>query len=112
MPEDASSAQGSLAQNWLSALFNEGNNQDSEVLQDLENQNNRAPYPFENDGINTDTMYPGGANQLNGLQLHSIENITGTTVGGVTYLKGGNFPCGLIEISTNAFAVNTPFWES
>ena len=98
MPDDASSAGGSVAQNWLVALFNEGTSQDSEVIQDLETQNTIAPYPFENDGVNTDTMYPGGPNQLNGLQMHSIENITGTTVGGVTYLRGGSFPCGLIRI--------------
>ena len=55
-----------------------------------------APYPFENDGVNLDTMYPGGANQLVGLQIHSIENVTGTTIGGTTRIKGGNFPCGLM----------------
>jgi hypothetical protein len=42
-------------------------------------------------------MYPNGANQLSGLQMHTLENITGSTIGGVTYLKGGNFPCGLIR---------------
>jgi hypothetical protein len=31
------------------------------------------------------------------LQLHDINSITGTTIGGHTYLKGGNFPCGLIR---------------
>jgi len=98
LPDDASSAAGSLAQNWLVALFNEGTSQDSEVLQDLETQNNIAPYPFENDGTNVDTMYPGGPNQLNGLQLVALENITGTTVGGITYVKGSSFPCGLIRI--------------
>jgi len=97
MPDDASSAAGSLAQNWQVALFNDGTAQDSEVIQDLETQNNKAPYPFENDGIHSDTMYPGGANQAPGLQLHDIEYITPTTIGGTTRLKGGNFPCGLIK---------------
>jgi hypothetical protein len=31
------------------------------------------------------------------LEIHDITDITTTTVGGSTYLKGGNFPCGLIE---------------
>jgi hypothetical protein len=97
MPDDASDASGSIAENWMTALFNEGNQQDAEVIQDLETQNNIAPYPFENDGVNLDTMYPGGANQLVGLQTHDIEYVTGTTIGGTTRLKGGNFPCGLIE---------------
>ena len=46
-----------------------------------------------------DTMYPGGANQLSGLELHDLEYVTGTTIGGTTRLKGGNFPCGLIQFA-------------
>jgi len=98
MPDDASDASGSVAENWQSALFNEGTTQDGEVIQDLETQNNQAPYPFENDGTNLDTMYPGGANQGTGLQIHDLDYISGTTIGGTTRLKGGNFPCGLIRI--------------
>ena len=97
-PTDADDVAGAQPENWLSAVFNEGTTQASEVIEDMILENNIAPYPFENDGVNTDTMYPAGANQLNGLQMHSIENITGTTVGGVTYLRGGSFPCGLIRI--------------
>jgi hypothetical protein len=98
MPDDAFDADGSAPENWLTALFNEGTQQDDQVLSDMV-ENNQVPYPFENDEAgNTDTMYPGGANQLDGLQMHSIENITGSTVGGVTYLRGGTFPCGLIRI--------------
>jgi len=100
MPDDASSAAGSAAQNWLTAIFNDGVAQDAEIIQDLETQNNQAPYPFEGDGINTDTMYPGGANQAPTLQYHDSAIISGTTIGGTTSLKGGNFPCGLIRISS------------
>ena len=101
MPDDASSASGSTAQNWQVALFNEGTDQDSQVLQDLETQNNIAPYPFENDGANPDTMYPGGANQLVGMEWHDIVTLyeSNTTNGvGSQRVKGGNFPCGLIAI--------------
>ncbi len=102
-PDDADYATGLWPENWHSALQSEGTEQDAVVLQDLINENNVAPYPFENGpnqagGTFTDTQYPGGANQMNGLQMHTIENVTGTTVGGVTYLRGGNFPCGLIRI--------------
>jgi hypothetical protein len=96
-PDDAANYQ----QNWISAIFNEGTIQDSEVIDDMIDENNIAPYPFENDGVNFDTMYPGGANQFPTLQPHDIENITGTTIGGTTRLKGGNFPCGLMRFDFN-----------
>lgn len=101
MPSDASDAKGSVAENWQSALFNDGTTQDAEVIQDLETQNNIAPYPFENDGTHLDTMYPGGANQLRGLEWHDftqIFNTSATTNVGIATIKGGNFPCGLIRV--------------
>ncbi len=47
---------------------------------------------------NVDTMYPNGANQTPGLQIHDLEYVTGTTVGGTTRLHGGMFPCGLLGL--------------
>ena len=85
-------------ENWLGSLFTEGTTQDKKVIEDMITENNIAPYPFENDGVNNDTMYPGGANQLAGLQCHDVEFITGTTIGGSSMFKGGLFPCGLIKI--------------
>ena len=96
-PADADDADGSTPENWMAAIFNEGTDQTSEVIEDMLFDNNQPPYPFEGDGVSTDTMYPGGANQLATLQPHDIENITGTTIGGTTRLKGGNFPCGLMR---------------
>jgi len=96
-PADADDADGSTPENWMAAIFNEGTDQTSEVIEDMIFENNVAPYPFEGDGISIDTMYPGGANQLSGLQLHDLEYVTGTTIGGTTRMKGGNFPCGLIQ---------------
>jgi len=98
MPDDASSVDIVAAQNWMQATFNQGTDQSHEVIEDLLLENNIAPYPFENDGVNTDTMYPGGANQLSGLQFHDLELVTGTTIGGTSRLKGGMFPCGLIRL--------------
>ena len=92
-------------ENWMGALNNEGMDQDKDVLDRMVGaaaENNVAPYPFENDGVNPDTMYPGGANQLAGLQIHSTELLTPTTVGGTTRIKGGMFPCGLIKINAIA----------
>ena len=99
-PIDAADANGPTPENWMSALFNEGTTQDDGVITDMITENNLAPYPFENDGVNIDTMYPGGANQGTGLQIHDLEYITPTTIGGTTRIKGGNFPCGLIQIET------------
>ncbi len=98
VPDDMSDADGPTPENWLSAMFNEGTQQDDEVLNDMRTENNEAPYPYENDGTNDDTMYPGGANQLPALQVHDFDLMTPTTVGGTTYIKGGQFPCGLIKI--------------
>ena len=103
VPGDADSVNGSLAQNWLAALDNDFDQQTGEVLADMITENNIAPYPFEGDGTATDTQYPGGANQLSSLEIHSQEFVTTTTVGGTSHLPGGNFPCGLIEIGTADF---------
>jgi hypothetical protein len=104
VPDDADDVGPSgTPENWMGALNNDGSDQDKDVLDRMVGaaaENNQAPYPFENDGTATDTMYPGGANQLNGLQFHDTEFITGTTIGGVSRLKGGMFPCGLVRIQT------------
>lgn len=97
-PADAGNADGAVPQNWISALFNDGTSQTEEVIEDLISENNIAPYPFENDGVHTDTMYPGGANQAPTLQLHDLSTVTSTTVGSTVRLKGGTFPCGLMVI--------------
>ncbi len=97
-PDDAASVDGFNPQNWLSAIFNEGTEQKEEILEDMIGENNLAPYPFENDGVNLDTMYPGGSNQLTGLQLHDLDLVSGTTIGGMTRMKGGTFPCGLVRL--------------
>ena len=107
-PDDAADVNGTTPENWMQALFNEGTNQDDQVLADMITENNVAPYPFENGpivggGTYTDTQYPGGANQLPTLELHDFELITASTIGGTTRMKGGNFPCGLIEVQTFGF---------
>lgn len=107
VPADLDDAGGSTPENWLTAMFNEGTNVDSNVLDDMSTENNIAPYPFENDGVHTDTMYPGGANQNAGLELHDIEKVSATTIGGTTHLKGGNFPCGLIGVFVTNNALET-----
>ena len=102
VPADADDADGSTPENWIVALRNEGIDQDSEVIADLISENNKAPYPFEGDGVNLDTMYPGGANQGMGLELHDRMTSTDTTIGGYSTIQGGLFPCGLVRFDMQA----------
>jgi len=102
-PNDAQSVNGFNAENWMAAMFNEGTDQTDAVITDMVSENNIAPYPFENDGIHTDTMYPGGANQMSGVYWHDSVQIfssSGVAAAGVgtQRIKGGNFPCGLIRL--------------
>jgi len=101
-PTDADNVAGSFPSNWMGAMFNDGTDQTEEVIEDMISENNVAPYPFENGpivggGTYGDTQYPGGANQGTGLEIHDYIQFTGTTVGGISRIKGGNFPCGLIR---------------
>ncbi len=96
-------------ENWIGALENEGTDQDKDVITNLLEDNNQAPYPYENDGTAVDTQYPGGANQLPGLQVHDSLLVTSTTVGGKTSSHGANFQGGLIRIDTN---INAPISET
>ena len=111
-PADADDADGSTPENWMAAIFNEGTDQDSEVIENLRSDNNEAPYPFSGDAVGTaDTMYPGGANQLVGLQIHDFAQIfstSATTNIGIVNSKGGNFPCGLVRIDWAPEVLDTP----
>jgi hypothetical protein len=102
-------------ENWMSAIFNDGTGRDENVVEDMITENNVAPYPFENGPVigagvtYTDTMYPGGANQLSGLQLHDYSQITNTSLSSTLRLKGGNFPCGLIRYNVSNTSESTMF---
>ncbi len=97
-PTDARRANGPTPENWLTAIDNEGTNQLDDVITDLTTSNDQAPYPYENDGVHTDTMYPGGANQAPGVEIHDIVGVSATTIGNVTKVAGSNFQGGLIRI--------------
>lgn len=98
-PDDLDDVGGSLAQNWMTGMnVNvDGGNSDNFIIRDVSGYD-LPPYPFENDGSVVDTHYPGGANQLPSAMIHDLVSYGGTTIGGSTYAKGGNFPCGLIRI--------------
>ncbi|MDA7518113.1 hypothetical protein N8511_04145 [Akkermansiaceae bacterium] len=76
--------------NWLRQMFDVGNdNQD--ITDNATNRNDNLPYP--------QTDYPGGETQAPNLEVHDFQLLSGTSIGGTTRLKGGNFPAGLIEVS-------------
>lgn len=102
-PVDAQSVAGTTTPlNWLAAIDNDGNSQTDKVITDLTTENDKAPYPFENDGTATDTMYPGGSNQLSGLQYVDGAYFNATDNANKLYLKGDNFPCGLVRVSNTS----------
>ena len=101
-PVDAQSIAGTLnPQNWLASIDNEGNSQTDKVVTDLTTENNKAPYPFEGDGTAVDTQYPGGANQLPGLQIVDVAYFSTAENANKLFTKGDNFPCGLVRIFQN-----------
>ncbi len=100
VPADAS-------ENWMVKLFDNVSDQDQDVIADLEVTGNNPPYPFEGDEAGTVvTMYPGGETNAPTLQVHDTETITSTTIGGMTRIQGGQFPCGLIKIEVAGLSQN------
>lgn len=76
--------------NWLAKMFDDGETF-SDVLENATDRNDNLPYP--------QVDYPGGETQAPSMQLHALATTTGTTVGGMTAIKGGTFPCGLIKLT-------------
>lgn len=82
-------------ENWMARMFDVGNDME-DVLENATLRNDTLPYP--------QVDYPGGEGQLPGPEWHDLAQIyatSGTTNVGVTRLKGGNFPCGLLAIDWN-----------
>jgi len=80
------------ADNWMRTMFNVGSDTE-EVTDNATNHNDDLPYP--------QVDYPGGETQLSALEWHDFGQIyqtSATTNVGITRMKGGNFPCGLIAI--------------
>ena len=82
-PSDIIDIAGGTPENWLGAIDNEGTTQDLGTIAEATIQD-QPPYPYENDGVTTDTHYPGGRNQLPALEIHDRALISTTTVGNRT----------------------------
>ena len=77
---------------WLNRMQDVGNNSD-EIVDNATDTNDELPY---NQG-----SYPGFAPNADAMAIHDKNSLTTTTVGGATYLKGGMFPCGLIQFQVS-----------
>jgi hypothetical protein len=83
--------------NWLARMFDTGNDI-NEILENATERNDELPY--------TQVDYPGGQTQLKGLQIVDAAYFSAGTNSNKLYLKGDNFPCGLIRIVSTA-GINT-----
>ena len=78
-----------VVDNWMRTMFDVGND-NAEAADNASDKNDELPYDQD--------AYPGSELQFPNLQLHDMVDITGTTVGGHSTMKGGVFPCGLIKV--------------
>ena len=78
-----------ISTGWIGDMFDVGDDQDA-VLQNATDTNDELPYDQQN--------YPGQSTNAGTSMIHDTSFITNTTVGGHTFLKGGQFPCGLIRV--------------
>lgn len=80
-----------VSSGWLSEMTYVGDSED-EVIGNAQFKNRFLPYDADD--------YPGSPGNNGAAILHDQNYITTSTIGGTTRLKGGNFPCGLIKLTT------------
>jgi len=86
---------------WITDIFDVADNLD-EIRLDVTDNNDVPPYRVgDNQSGTTDEYYPGGENNQPSTQLHAVEFISSSTVGGQTNIPGGLFHCGLIRFDWN-----------
>lgn len=80
---------------WMNEVFDVGDNLE-EIREDVTDNNDVPPYRV---GAVAEAIeyYPGGQSNVPSPALHSLNLVTGTTVGGKTHVEGGMFGCGLIK---------------
>ena len=85
------------ANNWLARMFDVGDNM-PEILDNATDKNDNLPYDQDE--------YPGGSTNMPGLEYHDVTRLVSYSTSsqdiGVQYLKGGQFPCGLIKFTWEA----------
>lgn len=98
---DPNSPAMSTTRGWMSEIFDYGD-QNTDIRVDLVEENDTPPYPIAGDESNEE-YYPGGFNNLNGLQVVVPEmTITASTdYSARMQIPGFNVPCGLICIKNS-----------
>jgi hypothetical protein len=89
---------------WMTSLFDLADNLD-EIRLDLRSDNDVPPYHVGDDDSAAE-FYPGGERQLPGTEVvgYASFGVSVGATGSVTNqrsIKGGMFPCGLVEINSN-----------
>lgn len=83
-----------ISAGWIGDMMDKGDDQDA-VLQNATIKNDELPYD--------QAIYPGVGSGVPGetagtSMVHDLASVTATTIGGITRMKGGSFPCGLIRL--------------
>lgn len=89
-PQSPDPSTPSMQTSWLNRLQDVGDNSD-EIIVNATDKNDEVPYSH--------VAYPGAPGNYDAAELHDQSTISSTTIGGITRLKGGNFPCGLIKFN-------------
>ncbi len=87
------------SEGWMTELFDDGQQMD-DLRDNINDDNDRPPYRLGAE-TGSSAYYPGGANDLSGLQTHSFCNFTGTTVSGKNTIMGGVFNYGLMKLTNS-----------
>ena len=87
-PQSPDPSTPSVETSWLNAMHDVGD-ANEDIVENAVDKNANLPY--------NQVSYPGVIANNGGVQIHDQSYLTGTTIGGTTRLKGGNFPCGLIR---------------
>ncbi len=86
---------------WMNDVFDYGD-QNPDIREDLVTQNDTPPYAISGDETNAE-YYPGGFNQLNGLEV-VVNNLVipaSTDYSARMTLQGFNVPCGLLLVQNS-----------
>jgi len=89
---------------WMNDVFDVADlNED--IREDVVENNDKAPYRVGDANATTPTLdlefYPGGKTNVPNAAIHSRQFISASTVGGTTYIQGGQFGCGLMRFDFN-----------
>ena len=98
---------------WMRALFDEADNLD-EIRLDISTDNDQPPYAV-GDSASGAEYYPGGSTNLPGAEVvgYAVINNGGgaNAITAQRSIKGGMFPCGLIEVKSDLPGGGISSWD-